>query len=160
LPSARVDGAPSSGSLMRSSERRAVGRVTPRAATARQSVVVWTWAVIASGLLLVLFDQRLKRRAFERDVLAGVLARFGDLAVTGTELLVGDALTPYPLTGMRARVGDCGNGIAYLYVEGPTVGLVRKVVYRRRPKALVAMREWVQTLNRQAHDNPEHGMSA
>jgi len=63
--------------------------------------VVWTWAVIASGLLLVLVDQRLKRQAVERDVLAGLLSRFGDLAVTGTELLVGDALTPYPLTEMR-----------------------------------------------------------
>ena len=116
--------------------------------------------MIASGLLLVLFEQRLKRQAFERDVLAGVLARFGDLAVTETELLVGDALTPYPLTGMRAWVGDGGNGIAYLYVEGPTVALVRKVMYRKRPTALVAMREWAQTLNRQAPDNPEHGISA
>jgi len=122
--------------------------------------VVWTWAVIASGLLLVLFDQRLKRQAFERDVLAGVLGRFGDLAVTGTELLVGDALTPYPLTGMRAWVGDGGNGIAYLHVEGPTVALVRKVVYRRRPQRLVAMQLWAETLKRQAPDNPEHGMSA
>ncbi len=116
--------------------------------------------MIASGLLLVLFEQRLKRQAFERDVLAGVLARFGDLAVTGTELLVGDGLTPYPLTGMRAWVGDRGNGIAYLHVEGPTVALVRKVVYRRRPKALVSVRVWAQTLNRQVPDNPEHGMSA
>ena len=41
--------------------------------------MVWTWAVIASGLLLVLFDQRLKRQAFERDVLAGVLGRFGEI---------------------------------------------------------------------------------
>jgi hypothetical protein len=34
-----------------------------------------------------LCDQRLKRRAAERDALAGVLARFGDLVVTGAELL-------------------------------------------------------------------------
>ena len=122
--------------------------------------MVWTWAVIASGLLLVLFVQRLKRQAFERDVLAGVLARFGDLAVTGTELLVGNALTPYPLTGMRAWVGDGGNGIAYLYVEGPTVALVRKVMYRGRPQALASLRVWAQTLNRQALDGPGHGMSA
>ena len=32
--------------------------------------------------------------------------------MTGTELLVGNALTPYSLTGMRAWVGDSGNGIA------------------------------------------------
>jgi hypothetical protein len=123
--------------------------------------VVWTLAVIASGLLLFLCDQRLRRRVAERDALAGVLARFGDLAVTGSELLVGDGLTRFPLTGMRAWVEDCANGITYLHAEGPTVALVRKVANRGNPKALFAMQVWAQTLNLHAPDSPpQRGMSA
>lgn len=120
--------------------------------------MVWALAVIASGLLLVLFYQRLKRQAAERNALAGVLARFGDLAVTRTELLV--ASTRYPLAGMRAWVKDDPNGITYLHVEGPTVALVRKVVNRRSAEARFAMRLWAQTLNLIGRDNPQHGMSA
>ena len=118
------------------------------------------WRRLRAGFLLVLFYQRLKRQAAERDALAGVLARFGDLAVTGTELLVGDASTRYPLAGMRAWVEDDANGITYLHVEGPTVALVRKVANRRSAKALVAMRLWAQTLNLHARESPQHGMSA
>jgi hypothetical protein len=120
--------------------------------------VVWALPVIASELLLVLFYQRLKRQAAERDALAGVLARYGDLAVTETELLV--ASTRYPLAGMRAWVKDDLNGITYLHVEGPTVALVRKVANRRSAKALFAMRLWAETLNRYARDSPQRGMFA
>jgi hypothetical protein len=132
--------------------------VTPGGATTRPSHVVWALAVIASGLLLVLFYQRLQRQAAERDALAGMLARFGDLAVTGTELLVGS--TRYPLAGMRAWVQDDPNGITYLHVEGPTVALVRKVAKRRSAEGRFAMRQWAHTLNLNARDNPQQGMSA
>jgi hypothetical protein len=90
----------------------------------------------------------------------GVLARFGDLAVTRSELLVGAALTRHPLEGIWAWVEDGANGVAYLRVEGPTVMVVRKVRHGRDATVPLAMRAWAQVVNLQARGNPQAGMSA
>ena len=55
----------------------------------------WLWAVISMGFMAFLFDQR-SRQGAKWDALAGVQARFRDLAVTRTDLLVGAALTRWP----------------------------------------------------------------
>jgi hypothetical protein len=112
--------------------------------------------MISIGLLALLFDERLKRQVAERDAIAGVLARFRDLAVTQTELLVGGALTRYPLKGIRAWVETGANGLTYLHVEGPTVALLRKVSIRRNEPALSAMREWAQEVNLHAPAGNPH----
>jgi hypothetical protein len=112
--------------------------------------------MISIGLFALLFDQWLKRRVAERDAIAGVLARFRDLAVTQTELLVGGALTQYPLEGIRSWVETGADGITYLHVEGPTVALLRKVSIRGNEPALSAMRAWAQKANLQAHGGNPH----
>lgn len=117
--------------------------------------------MISIGLFALLFDLRLKRQVAERDAIAGVLARFRDLAVTQTELLVGGALTRYPLEGIRAWVKTGADGITYLHVEGPAVALLRKVSIRRNEPALSAMRAWSQMVNFHARGGNPHpdGMS-
>jgi hypothetical protein len=136
------------------------GQVTSVAAAARPLHVAWIGMVISIGLFALLFDQRLKRREAQRDAIAGVLARFRDLAVTQTELLVGAALTGYPLEGIRAWVEIGADGITYLHVEGPTVALLRKVSIRRNEPALSAMRAWAQKVNLQAHGGNPHADGA
>jgi hypothetical protein len=103
--------------------------------------------MISIGLLALLFDERLKRQTAERDAIAGVVARFRDLAVTPTELLVGRAPARFPLKGIRAWVETDASGITSLHVEGPTVALLRKVLIRRNEPALSAMRAWAQEVN-------------
>ena len=120
----------------------------------------WLWAVISMGFTAFLFDRRSRRQGAERDALAGVQARFRDLAVSRTDLLVGAALTRYPLEGMWAWVEHDTNRVTYLRVEGPTVALLRKVRHRRYATVPLAMRAWAQTLNLHARGNPQPGMSA
>jgi hypothetical protein len=112
--------------------------------------------VISIGLFALLFDQWVKRQVAERDAIAGVLARFRDLAVTQTELLVGGALARYPLKGIRAWVETGPDGITYLHVEGPTVALLRKVSIRGNEPALSAMRAWAQKVNLHAQGSNPH----
>jgi hypothetical protein len=119
----------------------------------------WLWAVISMGFMAFLFDQR-SRQGAKWDALAGVQARFRDLAVTRTDLLVGAALTRYPLEGMWAWVEDGTKGVTYLRVEGPTVALLRKVRHRCDATVPLAMRAWAQTLNLHARGNHQPGMSA
>ena len=90
----------------------------------------------------------------------GVQARFRDLAVTRTDLLVGAALTRYPLQGMWAWDEDDTNGDTYLRIEGPAVALLRKVRHRRDATLPLAMRAWAQTLNLHARGNHQPGMWA
>jgi hypothetical protein len=103
---------------------------------------------------------RHRARLDNRDALAGLPARFRDLAVTRTDLLVGAALTRYPLEGMWAWVEDDTNGVTYLRIEGPAVALLRKVRHRRDATLPLAMRAWAQTLNLHARGNHQPGMSA
>jgi hypothetical protein len=103
---------------------------------------------------------RHRARLDNRDALAGVPARFRDLAVTRTDPLVGAVLTRYPLEGMWAWVEDDTNGVTYLRIEGPAVALLRKVRHRRDATLPLAMRAWAQTLNLHARGNHQPGMSA
>ena len=103
---------------------------------------------------------RHRPRLDNRDALAGLPARFRDLAVTRTDLLVGAALTRYPLEGMWAWVEDDTNGVTYLRIEGPAVALLRKVRHRRDATVPLAMRAWAQTLNLHARGNHQPGMWA
>lgn len=59
------------------------------------------------------------------DAELGIRARFMDLAVTSTHLLVGNQR--YPVAGFRVTAEDAGHGQSvYVTVEGPDLWVVRE----------------------------------
>lgn len=106
---------------------------------------------------------------------AGVIASFGGLNLTATELIdgLGDAAPRYPLAGLTARVEDSGTlnrritatrlvtiGVfalaakkkqddreVYLTIEGPDVAILRTVQFKKTPSAGTQAREFAAQLN-------------
>lgn len=105
-------------------------------------VLVIVVAVALVGVVLAA-----QRRGRDRE--SGVLARFGTLTVTATELR--DGVKAYPLAGLTARVEDAAHrGSVYLSINGPTLSLLREVPYRGSPRAGFAARAFAQRVNLQA----------
>lgn len=106
---------------------------------------------------------------------AGVIASFGDLNITATELIEGSGSTAprYPLAGLTARVEDSGtlnrritatrlavmgpfalaakkkqdDREVYLTIEGPDVAILRTVQFKNKPRAGTEAREFAAQLN-------------
>ena len=90
------------------------------------------------------------RTAAEADRRAGVRARLWDLAVTDTELLVGqkvaDALH-YPLQDWEASVDDANGSNAYLKLPGPEAEILRMLNLRRNKSGGLQARWFAQEFN-------------
>lgn len=128
--------------------------------------------VLVIGVLALITRSREKARAKLRD--EGTLVRIGDMRLTDTELLVGEAR--YPLAGLHATVEDSGSvnrrltvtrlatlGVAavaipkklddrdvYVTVEGPGVAAVRVMHAKDVPNAGVIGRQFATELNLRA----------
>ena len=80
------------------------------------------------------------------DAELGIRARFMDLAVTSTHLLVGSQR--YPVAGFRVTAEDAGHGQSiYVTVEGPDLWVVREEPLRIDRRAGVKARAFAAEVN-------------
>lgn len=107
-------------------------------------------AVLLVVAILVYRHTDRVRTAAEADRRAGVRARLWDLAVTDTELLVGqkvgDALH-YPLQDWQASVDDANGSNAYLKLSAPDAEILRMVNLRKNKSGGLQARWFAQELN-------------
>ena len=117
------------------------------------NVVQNVLAFIAVIALVVVISARVlvSNRRAGVDKCAGVVARFGDLAVTDTELLVGrdiGSATRYSITGWRARVEDVAHARSvYLMLERDGQALLREMPYRKSKGTGFNARAFAQAVN-------------
>jgi hypothetical protein len=129
-----------------------------------------------AGFAIALVCQQYYRQAVtELKTKDGVVASFGDLHLTRTELLdgLGSAATHYPLAGLTARVEDSGtlnrritatrlallgpfalaakkrqdDREVYLTIEGGDVAILRTVQLKDKPTAGTEARQFAAKVN-------------
>jgi hypothetical protein len=104
-------------------------------------------SVALVGIVVLVAARQSPRRAAED--LAGVRARLQDLAVTDTELLVGNDIAKarhYPLRGWEASVDDANGRTAYLTLHAPDGGEILRVLSTKKSGGFQA-RAFAQAVN-------------
>lgn len=115
--------------------------------------VVFYALILITAILMMIIRQWL----WSADQRFGVQIRFHDLALTPTQLLVGNDATAarrYPLAGLTARVEHTANGRAIiLAIDGPSIALVREVPFWKDRQSGARTRVFVQEINIRAFNS-------